>query len=645
MKKKYIYLLVACLFGLSSCEDFLDKREDTGNIEESAIYESYESIRGYLDNVYGSLENYIFCTKRLGKVSDASGDYERTYLGVMADEMGTTWNKTTLQKFFSGDWLLTEKNAQVAEIGNGSATPIGKTYEPLRIVNRIIANIDQVPMSESQRGEILGQAYFFRAWFYFQMIKRYGGMMLIDKVYAESTEADVPRLSYHESSDWMVSDLDQAISMLPDRWDDTQYTRPTKLAAMAFKAMALLYDASPLMQNGLDELPSVKSYDKERAAKAAKAAWEAINYMENNVGNTGVRLATADEYKNIFYYPENEQRRVEHIWLRRITFSNATDRSNTIRAYWQIADMHGSTGEESMCQSYPTWNAVQMYERKGPDGNYYPITDSRSGYVFNEDSYDITFSDRDPRFYNNILVCGEEFGTYKSGLPYYIRLWEGCQMVNEYENNQHTNTRNYGGFVCKKFFWPEANAKHTGSTSGNTTYCGNIFQTVFIRASQLYLDFAEASFEATGSATATVQGCGMTAEQALNKIRNRIGVTNIVSDIVNDPNKFREAYRRERGVELMFENQRWWDVRRWMIMHELFKENAPLKMVKFYPVGDYKDGAVKGGTDLTRPETFRMEEVSLDKEVRNFSNMRNYWYPLPQHDVDALQNLQQNPGW
>lgn len=642
--KKTIYIFILLMFSLSSCERFLDKREDTGSLEESDVYASYESIRGYLDNVYAQLDSYNMCTMRVGSNDGASGDYARTYIGALADEMGVTYNNTTLLKFFSGDWLLTGKNEQVAEIGNGWATPIGRTYPALRVVNRIIANIDLVPMTDSERNEILGQAYFFRAWFYFQLIKRYGGMMLIDRVFVESTEADIPRLTYHESSEWMVQDIEQAIGLLPDRWEDQQYSRPTKLAAMAFKEMALLYDASPLMQNGIDALPTVQGYDKERAAKAAKAAWEAIEYMNSHVASTGIRLATAEEYKNTFWYPDTEQRRVEHIWMRRIPMTT-TNRAITVRSYWQYADMHGSTGTESMCQTYPTWNAVCMYEKKGADGNYYPITDPRSGYVFNENSYDQTFKDRDPRFYNNILVCGEQFGTYKSGLPYFIRLWEECLMIKEYQNNKNTNARNYGGFVCKKFFWPEANAKHTGSTAGATTYCTNIAHTVFIRATQLYLDFAEASFEATGSATTRVAGCGMTAEEAINVVRNRIGVTNVAPDIVSDPTQFREAYRRERAVELMFENSRWWDLRRWMTMHEVFKEATPIKMVKFYAVGSFKDGAPGSGKDLTRPETFRMEEVSLPKEIRNFSNMRNYWYPLPQHDVDALNNLQQNPGW
>ena len=531
--------------------------------------------------------------------------------------------------------MLTGKSENVTEIGNGSLTPIGRAYPALRIVNRVIENIDKVPLTEEQRNEILGQAYFYRAWFYFQVIKRYGGMPIIDRVFAGGDD-DLPRVTYHESSEWMVSDIDKAIAMLPDTWEAMHYGRPTKLAALAFKEMALLYDASPLMQNDLDAVV-VKEYDKERAKKAAQAAWAAISYMKKNESLTGVRLATKEEYPNTFWFPDTELKRAEHIWMCR-NIQGTTNRSMCIRAFWLYGDMTGQTGAESMAMSCPTLNAANMYERQGEDGIYYPIDDPRSGYQFDPEH---AFVRRDPRFYNNILIPGDEWGTYKDGAPHYIRLWVGCSAYNQYLTNSNTNARELSGFMCRKFLWPEANQKHTGSTSGAVTYIGKIAQTVFIRVSQLYLDFAEASFEATGSATAKVEGCDMSAVEALNLIRKRIGVTNLPSDIVNDPVKFREAYRRERGVELMFEHHRWWDLRRWMIMHEVFKAPFPLKGVRFHPVGSYGD---KAG-NYTRPASFMYEEFEMTKEVRNFSNMRNYWYPLPQHDVDALRNLKQNPGW
>ena len=155
----------------------------------------------------------------------------------------------------------------------------------------------------------------------------------------------------------------------------------------------------------------------------------------------------------------------------------------------------------------------------------------------------------------------------------------------------------------------------------------------------MYLDFAEASFEATGSATAKLEGCDMSAEDALNIIRQRAGITDVPDEIVDDPDAFRECYRRERAVELMFENNRWWDIRRWMIAHDLFKEQYPIKGIKATPK-DANHAKVADKSTLK----FTYEVVDVVPETRVFE-MRNYWYPFSMNDVASLNNLKQNPGW
>ena len=118
------------------------------------------------------------------------------------------------------------------------------------------------------------------------------------------------------------------------------------------------YEQIFLMQNDLNSV-QIKSYDQERAKAAAKAAWAAITYMKQNEAKTGVRLATADEYMNQFWFPDTELKRVETIWWRRRIPSNS-DRSKTARAFWLYADMTGGTGSESFAISCPTLNAVNV---------------------------------------------------------------------------------------------------------------------------------------------------------------------------------------------------------------------------------------------------------------------------------------------
>ena len=126
--------------------------------------------------------------------------------------------------------------------------------------------------------------------------------------------------------------------------------------------------------------------------------------------------------------------------------------------------MTGGTGSESFAISCPTLNAVNMYERKGADGIYYPINDTRSGYKFDPEH---AFIDRDPRFYNNILIPGDTWGTYASGKPITFVCGEVAQPTITMEVRNIPTDDNYPGFMCRKFLWPEANYRHD-QTLGTT---------------------------------------------------------------------------------------------------------------------------------------------------------------------------------
>jgi hypothetical protein len=297
-------------------------------------------------------------------------------------------------------------------------------------------------------------------------------------------------------------------------------------------------------------------------------------------------------------------------------------------------DIQLKDGDASSYQA-PTQNMVDMFDVKGPDGVYYPIDHPSAGF----DPVSAPFKDRDPRFYNNIIVPGEHFGSLANGNPYYFPLYEGSRETEEIKTNVYISSRQMTGYVCKKFIWPQAlNFGNPGPAT--TGWVMNKYLTVYIRYSQVYLDFAEASFEATGSATQVVDGCGMSALDAINIVRARVGVTPLPADIASDPAKFRAAYRRERAVELMFENHRWWDIRRWMIAHTMFSPavSNPIRGMQAFPPAGHESVADKSTLDFTY--TYR----NLDRETRNFT-MRNYWYPFTIADASSVPDFIQNPEW
>lgn len=616
-------LALGILNVFSGCEDFLDKSPNMG-LSEDDVYKDYASMRGFMDRAYNFLDNFH---------SYQNCNNGRTHIGAISDEFASLFNSAESKVVNSGNWL--SKEGTDFEIGNGSngnGTSIWKAYKGLRIVNRVIRDIDLVPgLTDGQRNELLGQSHFLRGWFYFQLIKRYGGMPVFDQLFVGDGDEDLPRKTYHESHDWMMTDIEKAVTMLPDVWDDNNTGRPNKVAAMAFKSMAQLYDASPLMQNDLASV-QVMGYDKERAKLAAKSANDVLKYIKNHP-ETENRLMSKEEYTDIFYWKVPPYTQPEYLWYNRkqntpgANYNANEGFTRYVRAFWLSSEYAQGTGNDAASYNAPTQNMVDLYEKEGDDGFYYPIAHPNAKYDAQK-----PYEKRDPRFYNNILYPGNKWGANASGAAQYITTYVDGNMYKTVVNNNFTNKRQQTGYLCKKFIWE-------GEDQWKKLYGLNRVITVFIRVSQVYLDLAEASFEATGSATAKVEGCDYSALDAINVIRNRIGIGNVPAAIYNDEEAFRQAIRRERAVELMFEDHRWWDIRRWMVAHTLFAEQYPIKGIQATPK-NANHANVKDKSTLEF--TFRVIDVVPEERV---FEMKNYWYPFSMNDAASLNNLTQNPGW
>lgn len=383
-------LTLGILNVFSGCEDFLDKSPDMG-LSEDDVYKDYTSMRGFMDRAYNFLDNFH---------SYQNCNNGRTHIGAISDEFASLFNSAESKVVNSGNWL--SKDGTDFEIGNGSngnGTSIWKAYKGLRIVNRVIRDIDLVPgLSEGQRNELLGQSHFLRAWFYFQLIKRYGGMPIFDQLFVGDGDEDLPRKTYHESHAWMMTDIEKAISMLPDVWDDNNTGRPNKIAAMAFKSMSQLYDASPLMQNDLASV-QVMEYDKERAKLAAQSANAVLKYIKNHP-ETENRLMSKDEYTDIFYWKVPPYTQPEYLWYNRKQNTpganyNANEAfTRYVRAFWLSSEYAQGTGNDAASYNAPTQNMVDMYEKQGDDGLYY----FRQGQVNVYPTYAINMINGEPEF-------------------------------------------------------------------------------------------------------------------------------------------------------------------------------------------------------------------------------------------------------
>ncbi len=626
MKNKlYVYIICfATLF--SSCDNFLDIPEDINiGVQSDDVFNSYNNTLGFLNTCYNNLEDIHFW------------DYQglgRTSINCASDEAVAMYapngGSTLIGVINSGDWFNKSNSPEIgwADGSTGSSRRIlPVSFQSLGVANFLINKSNLLKnMTKDQRNELLGQAYFFRAWYYFQIIQRYGGMPKMDKIYNGNSEFNEPRLTYHQSSEWMVQDLDSAIALLPYKYDDSDKGRVTKIAAMAVKSMAQLYDASPLMQNDLSST-EVKPYDIERCKIAAKSASEVLDAI-NEKRNPDIRFMKKEEYKNIFYTKDLSTFVTdESIWYyNHASLNRAGSASRTVRGVRSLyvpVYYSGGTGNDAASFNAPTQNIVDMFEAINPVTKIaYPIDNPHSGYNPQK-----PFENRDERLANNIIVPGQQWGKENS-TDLFMEMYVGGRDYNLVFSNPNTSNRTPSGYACSKFWWPEL------FNQIPTTYAHNL-NTVYIRVAQVYLDLAEAMNEAYGP-NGKATGISLSAVEALNIVRNRVGLSNVASEYTTSKELLRDRIRNERAVELMYENHRFKDIRRWMIAHTVFNSSTPIKGMK---------ATRKNPTEPDKRKLeFTYETFTMTDQVRVFG-FRNYWYPLDPTVSARYPKIVQNPGW
>ncbi len=651
-------------------------------VDVSVVFSDYKSVSLYLDGAYVWVHDELDFGSLGNQYSWSPG---------IADECAGVYNSYGLGTIHSGNWSATNVSGfELGDNGNAtlskdSGTVIFRAYRMIRICNATIDNAALVTMSDDERNKLLGQAHFLRAWGYFQLMRRYGGMPNLCELHEDLSDYDKPRLTYHGSNDLLIEDLNKAITMLPDKWDEPNIGRANKSSAYGLKSLAMTYDASPLMQNDLNSTVN-NGYSKERALLAAQATKEAIDYVNSGAGPNRLSAYDANsvitEYPAIFrwgweditkdnsYYYQPE----EGLWYNR---DNSPTQATGTSIYllpqkWANRTLSGG-GNWIYSYFAPTQNMVDQFERLGSDGKYHPITSSKSGYKPNSTgAVQDMYIARDPRFYHNIIApgmqrsCNKDMEMTPIVNDYYKysknngdgKLYQG--VMYDQSTNEYIVNREQTGYVLNKFCWKALGANGDENNGFTPDRTSKRIPTVFIRVSMLYLNYAEMLYEATGSYNTCPAGFTMSAAEALNIIRRRAGITDW--DASDKEDNFRAAYRRERTVEFMFENHRWHDIRRWMIAEELFSAQYPIFGV--YAVRNFYDESVPfaGGSeangytgnligfdrdkcDVTKVSgAMTCTPIEIKCENRVFNN-RNYWYPFSTYDVNAMKNLQQNPGW
>jgi hypothetical protein len=503
--KNIRYILPFLFIVLISCDDFLD-RAPSVNLDEEKVFTNFVNAQAFQADIYSGL------TSRFNAV----GDYQPVPLASAADESESNAGYHGTKPFNMGTY-------------NGNDANISHYYTAIRKANLFLKNVDKIPFPDSKtKDQLLGEVYFLRAFYYNEMLKRFGGMPLL-------TEADLfvpgddlmrPRDTYRDCFAFIMDDLKKAIGMLPVTLNTNEYGRATKGAAMALKARVLLYAASPLFSNksgiwGMDGTVD-DWYEKDGKAwwlKAAEAAKAVIDLTDEGgkpvyaMYQTGAENKS-DDYERLFF-KRREHGNNEVIFYKHeapIGFTN--DQINV----WMPGGDFGGAGAVQ-----PTQDFVDLFEMS--NGKY--IDEAGSGY---DDKN--PYKNRDPRFYKIIIYHGSS--------------WQGTTMDLSTTSAQFPTGTFLTGYFVRKYV-PEEVKKNTSTTSYHNW--------IYFRLAEMYLNYAEAMNE--------VEGPTQRVRDAVNTVRARSGVIALPADLTSDKKSMRQRLQRERAIELCFEEHRWWDARRW----------------------------------------------------------------------------------
>lgn len=501
--KKYKNLLLTLFVALASgCSDMLDIKP-TSFISDEAIWEDKVLIDKFVANTYGSmLCGFNRCTAGFGQ------NWSMSWAGNMdsATDDFASVSDSPIYTQLNKDAITAQSCPFVSEIWI-------QEYLVIRKCNTIIervAGVDDKVLTAKEKLRIDAEARFLRAFCYFDLGRTFGKAPLILK--AQNLEEDllVAPSSFAEIVEFVKDECDLYADNLPLTYPEEEAGHATKGAFLALKSRALLYLASPL--NSEDD---ARKWDD--AAVAAQAVMDLHVYELYKVGETPYRSMEFDK----------TAANKEVIFERRFSFPEAP---HNIHMMWSLdAEDAGSWNG-----LYPTQNLVDAYETI--DGKL--IDDPTNTMYDAQDPY----SNRDARFYQSIIYNGSTWETYLMSMV--------TNTVDPSKNGSCKPRLGKArcGYGPKKFIEeldPSTNIYGGYAQSNNWPY---------FRYAEVLLNYAEAKNESLSVPDESVYN-------AVNEVRARSNQPNLPTGLSKE--EMRKRIKNERRVELLLEEHRFYDLRRW----------------------------------------------------------------------------------
>ncbi len=559
-------VLISILITICICScNFLDYDESTHYKKEN-VFSTFDRTKQFLTNIY----SYI---------PECYGTVGGALRSAACDEAVFIESLSAVQSFNNGTWSAVN-----------TLDTRWDYFNAIRSVNIFLEEVEGQTFDDLKNNqdykEIMAQFYFYpfearflRAYFYFELARRYGDIPLITTVLTDEEANKLTRTPFDQVIRFIVDECDAIAPELPINYKSitqAETGRATRGMAMALKSKALLYAASPLFNT---------SNDKTKWEIAAQAAADLIK----NAGNFG-------------YYPLPP---LSNLWNKNYTTNNelilGVMKSESNAFEWQNFPIGieggGNTGH---C---PVQNLVDAFEMKNTG---LPV-DPMAGYEEVDPDFDPQnpYVGRDPRLGASIVVNNS---VWVYNLP--IEIWQGGR------SGKPVNYATSTGYYLKKYV--------DGSTSlkaGNTNSKRHVW--MIMRYSEILLNYAEAMVEAYSDYNYKTAELPLTAKEAVDLVRGRSGVGMPPFPSTLSLDEFKLKLRNERKVEMAFEDQRFWDIRRWKIASQT---------TNIYGVDIEKTG----------DNMFNYTKVLVEKRIFS-DNM--YLYPIPQSELYINQELTQNPGW
>lgn len=574
---RYIPLYIILLVSFSSCSDYLEKAPGV-DVTEDTIFSSKLQ-----------LETFVAGTYYWGLLSDLpmwdARDKRDCFSGAATDECeaANTW-------YWAQGW-----NTASLTASDNRDSRWTTHWKAIRRTNTIIDLIDNAPFDDpNYKKQVRGEAKFLRAYNYWQLFIKYGGVPILRHRFDLDDNFYVPRGTIDDVVKFMVQDCDDAYTDLPSasEYPSNLRGRASKAAALALKSRILLYAASPTFNTatpymdfgGNNALICYGNKDDKRWEAAAEASRLAIQEAINS-GFSLIKDKGVDKnYQYVWETPDNSE-----IIL--------AEKSKEAMGPWHFpwGPRIPNTGASGFGPgSSLTYNFLKKYETK--NGTQQTWDDNGGNDLMAK------LKELDPRFAQSVAYQGQKWDNND------LLVLDFTSKDPNDPNDKDGRNNCIGGALVHKPVPYSVSSVQSVVPNG-----------IILRLGELYLNYAEALNECHSTPPTE-------AYDAVDEIRARSGMPPFPRNLSQA--EFRERIRNERSIELAFEGHRLWDIRRWEIAEQEGVMQGNMYGIKIYKIAGVSDEYTY------KPYVF---------EVRSFKT-RMYRHPFPQSEMDKLY-LIQNPGY